>query len=172
MSDKRDLFTEAHELWYPMVFKAVYAKIGNPDDTDDICQDVFIDFFNKFETIADHRKWLYGALRFAVLKYYRSKKDPGISIDEIFNDVGLTFVNGMRDARIVIQQIIENGDIFRDNADRAVFEMVAVGQMSYSDAARSLGFTKRQVEYRYRIVADTIVENLKKRGIQHLEDLL
>ena len=48
------------------------------------------------------RKWLYGALRLEVFSYFKKKDDKHINIDEVFNDVGLTFINAMRDVRILL----------------------------------------------------------------------
>ncbi|HNX57610.1 MAG TPA: hypothetical protein PKK43_00820, partial [Spirochaetota bacterium] len=115
---------------------------------------------------------LFGALRLAVYEYYRRKTKVDIPLDEAHDDIALTFVNGMRDTRIIIADIIENGDLFDTNLDAVIFDLVALGELSYRDAARELGVTKRIVEYRYRRIAEKVIANLRDRGIRYLEDIL
>jgi len=167
-----DDFIDAHDLYYPVVYNAIYAKIGDHDDTADICQDVFSALFEKFADVENPRKWLFGALRLAVYEYYRRKTKVDIPLDEAHDDIALTFVNGMRDTRIIIADIIENGDLFDTNLDAVIFDLVALGELSYRDAARELGVTKRIVEYRYRRIAEKVIANLRDRGIRYLEDIL
>jgi RNA polymerase sigma factor (sigma-70 family) len=170
--NRRDAFTEAHADYYPLVFSTVYTKVGNVDDARDICQEVFIKLYEKLDEVENPRKWLYGALRLAVFEYFRKKRGGDVNIDEIMDGVGMTFVNGFRDSRIVIREVLDETGLFGDNLDRAVFELVAYSNYSYSEAGKELGLTKRQVEYRYVKLTERILDELKKRGVKHIEDLL
>ncbi len=172
MNTKRDSFTEAHARYYSVVFGAVYSKVGNADDAEDICQEVFIKCFEKFDEIENVRKWLFGALRLSVFEFYRRKERRDIDIDEVFGDLSLTFVNGFRDARIIISEAIENIENIRSNEDRLIFDLVAVHNFSYSRAGKQLGLTMRKVEYRYRKIVDEILLYLKEKGIEEIEELL
>ncbi len=172
MKRKVDAFTEAHNLYYAPVYGAIYSKVGNAETAKDLCQEVFIRFYQKFDEVENPRKWLYGALRLVVLEYYRSRKSKEVNIDDVFNDVSLTFVNGFRDARIIIAEAMENDENFMDDTERALFDMIAVSNMSYPEAGRQLGLTVRQVEYRYGRVVERILDFLKRKGISNIEDLL
>jgi len=169
---KNKKFAEAYNNLYPVVFSAVYSKVGNIDDTEDLCQELFIKFYNKLDEIENHRKWLYGALKLEVMAYFRKKKPEAVDIDEVFDDVGLTFVNGFRDSRIMIQDAIEDTDNYHDETDRALFDLVAVRNFSYEEAGAQLGMSKRQVRYRYGLIVDRLVDYFKQRGIHSLGDLL
>lgn len=171
MTEKKNIFTDAVNNYYPLVFSTVYTKINNADDAYDICQEVFIKFFEKFDTIENHRKWLYGALRLALFDHYRAK-DKSAVMDDIFKDVGLTFVNGFRDARIIINEVIESGETFDTEEDKILFDLIAINNFSYSQAGSQLGFTKRQVQYRYGVIVQKILDQFSRRGIKHIEDLL
>ncbi len=104
------------------------------------------------------------------MHYYRSKKDPEADIDSIFTDISLTFVNGFREARLIIEDTLNT--ILSKEDDRNFFDLIAVSNFSYSETAKLLGLTKRKVEYRYRQLVKEIITELKKRGIKELEDLL
>jgi len=167
---KRDLFTEIYGSYYPLVFSAVYTRVDDADDARDICQEVFIKLYEKLDEVQNTRKWLYGALRLSVFEFYR-KRGRGVNIDEV-DDVALTFVNGMRDTRIMLSEAFENSANFEKEGDRALFDLVAFYNFSYSQAAQHLGLTKRQVEYKYRRIVDRITGYLKQKGVNSIEDLL
>jgi len=171
MANKKHIFADLHNKYYPLIFSAVYTKVGDTDDTNDICQEVFIKFYEKFEEIENKRKWLYGALRLAILEFFRKKKS-NVNIDEVFSDVSLTFVNGFRDARIIISEAMENMDNFNNEEERIIFDLIAINNFSYNQTAKQLGLTKRQIEYKYKLIVNRIIQYLKKKGVDNIEDLL
>jgi RNA polymerase sigma-70 factor (ECF subfamily) len=174
MSEKsavRDTYTEAFAGYYQMVFNAVYTKVGNIADTEDICQEVFIALYRHIAEVENIRKWLYGTLKNAVLHYYRDKKySKKEDVDELFQDVSLTFVNGFRDTRIIISEAIEES--VKSEEDRMLVDLIAFHNYSYSETAKLMGFTKRRVEYRYTQIAKEILRRLNERGIKNIEDIL
>ncbi len=173
MVNRRNRLTEIYADYYPVVFGAVLTKVGNRDDTKDICQEVFIRLFNKMDDVENVRRWLFSALKLVVLEYFREKKkNTGLNIDDVFTDVGLTFVNGFRDARIIINEAIEDMENYRNEEERVIFDLIAVNNFTYGDAAKITGMTRRQVEYRYGLIVDRILEYLAKNGIKDISDLL
>jgi len=167
---KRDEFTDAYMDYYPLVFGAIYSKVGNKEEAEDICQEVFIIFFDKYDEIENKRRWLYGTLKNVVLRYYQRKKDDHLDIDDIFNDVSLTFVNGFRDSRLIIEEAIEKIDCTEE--DRLVLDMIAYNNFTYGHVAETLGVTRRQIEYRYGKIVKKITDYLKEKGIKDMEELL
>jgi len=165
-------FAEDYNTFYPIVFSAVYSKIGNIDDSEDICQELFIKFYGKIDEIENKRKWLNGALRIEVLAFYRKKKPDAVDIDNIFPDISLSFVNGFRDIRIIINEALENMDNYRDESEVVLFELVAVRNFTYGEAGKQLGLNARQVRYRYELIVKRLLDYLARKGIASLEDLL
>jgi RNA polymerase sigma factor (sigma-70 family) len=176
MFKKKSAFAEIYNDYYPLVFSTVNSSVCNITDTEDICQEVFFRLYEKYETIVPEkgnvRKWLYGALRIEVLAYFRKKKGGHESIDDVFDDIGLTYVNGFRDLRIVVNEIIEDIGSFRDDIEKILFDLIAVYNYTYEEAGSHLGLSKRQVRYRYGLIVDNIFKSLSERGINSLEDLL
>ena len=169
---KRGLFTEVYSDNYPKVFSAVYVRVCNRDDACDICQEVFYRLYQKFDQVENTQRWLFTALKLVVLEYYRRKGKDDVDIDGELNDVALTFVNGFRDARIIIGEAIENTGNFLDESEKIIFDLIAVHNFSYKETARELGMTRRQVEYRYTQMVNRILTYLAGKGIRSLEDLL
>ena len=173
MESKRDRLTEVYSDYYPAIFSAVYTKVGNREDTRDICQEIFTRLYERLEEVENVRRWLFSALRLVVLEHFRAKrKNDGLNIDDIFNDVGLTFVNGFRDTRIIINDAIEDTENFSNERERILFDLIAVNNFTYKQVAKQLGLTRRQVEYRYGQIVERVLRYLQKKGINNIEDLL
>ena len=165
-------FTEAYNDYFPLLYGVVYRKIGNADDTEDLCQEIFIHFLNKIDEIDNQRKWLYGTMKFVLLNYYRKKGRHDVSIDDIDDDSGLVFVNGFRDTRIMINEAIEHSGNFTDERERTLFELIAVMNFSYEEAGAQLGYSRTQARYRYGLILERIAAYFRGKGIAQLEDLL
>ena len=95
-------------------------------------------------------------LKNVVLRFYSKKRGPEADIDTIFDDVSLTFVNGFRDTRIIIEEAIANVDLSKE--DTTILEYIAYNNYSYSHVGAILGLSKRQVGYRYLGIVKKIVE--------------
>lgn len=166
----KDYFTQIYLDYYPLVFSAVYSKINDKDEVNDICQEVFIILYNKLDEIENIRKWLYGTLKNVVLQHFHKKRGDEVNLDEIFDDVGVTFVNGFRDTRIILSETIEQLDLTED--EKTTLDLIATHNFTYTHVARTKGLSRRQVEYKYEKIVKQIIEHLKKKGIKDVEDML
>ncbi len=171
LDKKSAQFSEIYSDYYNAVFGAVYTRVGNPADAEDITHEVFLRFFENMDLIENNRRWLFGTLRNVILEHYRTRK-PDVNIDDVFQDLALTFVNGFRDIRIIIKDAIESDDNFKDEHDRIIFDLVAVQNCTYETAGKELGYTRNQVKYRYFQIVKNITAYLKQKGIASIEDLL
>jgi RNA polymerase sigma factor (sigma-70 family) len=167
---KRDRFTELFTDHYPAVFNTVVLKVGSPADAEDICQEVFLALHYQLDEVQNVRAWLYGTLKNKVLQYYRKKYRSNEEIDALMNDAALAFVNGFRDTRIIIGEVID--EVAADADDRNIFDLVALHGYSYGETARLMGITKRKVDYKFNMIARKIISRLKEKGIEKIEDLL
>ena len=167
---KKEDFIDVYNKFYPLVYSTVYTKIGNVDDTKDICQEVFIRFYDRMEEIQNQRKWLYGTLRNVVLDFIKMKKPD--APEEDMDDLEVTYVNGFRDTRLIIQEAMENIDNFESEEERILFELVATHNFTYREAGRHVGMSERQAKYRYGLIVKRVVQYFNEKGIQNLEELL
>ena len=165
-------FVENYDSYYSLIFNSIFSKVSNYHDAEDICQEVFIRFYGKMAEIENPRKWLFGCLRLVVFDYYKMKQKKDIDADELFDDIGMGYVNGFRDSRMMIKQVIE--DICNESGDRdaSLFELVAVYNYSFVQASKQLNLNYKQARYRYGVFADRVTEKLKEKGISNIEDLL
>ncbi len=171
-TERTKKFSEIYSDMYAVVYNAMYSKVRDSDLTADLAQEVFTRFYAKMDEVDNPRKWLFGTLRNVLLEHYRKNTVDTMDIDEIFFDENIGYVNGFRDTRIILQEAFEASENYRDEKDRIVYELIAVKNYSHDEVARLLGITKRQVNYRYRCVVDRIVDYLRKKGVNRLEELL
>lgn len=163
-------FAEIYAEYYPLVFNAVYLKVGNKHDTDDICQEVFLITYEKIERVYSVRSWLFSTLKKAVLRYYERNGRPVENIDDVFDDSGLIYINGFKDIRVIIKNAVERLDF--TEKERLILEYIATYGYSYSETGRIMGLSKRQVGYKYVNIVEKILKELKEQGIDNIEDLL
>jgi len=168
-----DDFSKKYNDYYSLVFSVVYTKINNYHDAEDICQEVFIRYYNKIDEINDPRKWIYGTLRNVILEYYtKQKKRDDINVDSILDDIGLGFVNGFEDTRLIIKDALEKLYTNQNEHERIIFELVAMHNFSYTQVCKHLQFSYKKVRYNYERAVQRFINHLQDRGIKNLEDLL
>ncbi len=177
MGKREKTFDRLYRAHYPAVFNRLYRLTGRLEDAEDICQEVFAVLYRSMEKVREDEclKWLMGTARNLAAAHYRSKGEKTgrmTSGNELDDSLEHAPVNGYRELRIIIREEIENGDNYGDETDRAVFQLVALFGYTYRDAARQLGLTARQVNYRYGKVIGRILESLRKKGIREIGDIL
>jgi RNA polymerase sigma factor (sigma-70 family) len=163
---KKDEYSIAYLDYYPLVFSAVHLKVGNIDDARDLCQEIFILFFEKFQEIQNKRAWLMGTMKNVMLRYYARKGKDNVNLD----DTELRYVNGFRDTRILINEAIDN--IECGEKEKLILEMIAKYDFTYKHTAETIGLSIRQVQYKYEVLVGQISAYLKKKGIKDIEDLM
>lgn len=164
-------FTDAYSRYYAVVFGSLYSRTSNFDVAEDLTQEVFIRFYSKMETAVNQRGWLLVTVRNVLFEHYRKVENMPDTLAgaDVFNDVSLTFVNGFRDIRLIIDEAIKALDA---QTDRILFDLVAVQNYTYEEAGTELGLTRRQVKYRYGLIVRSIIEYFNRKGIHKIEDLL
>jgi len=172
--EKIKTFTEVYSDHYPIVFASIYSRITNREVTMDLSQEVFTRFLEKFETVENHRKWLHGALKLVLFEHYRKKAKANneTDIDDNFDDVSMTFVNGFKDVRLIIDDALNEESNFKKEKDRILFDLIAIQNHTYKEAGKQLGLRVPQAKYQYGEIVKRIRFYLKKRGINSLEELL
>ena len=165
-------FVDAYSNYYSLIYSVICSKVSDTNQADDICQEVFLRLYEKIDEVNDHRKWLYGTMRLVFLEYYRKNRNDSVDPESLFADASMSFVNGFRDSRIIIEQALEDTANYGTTEDRTLFDLIALYNHSYAEAAAELGISERQARYRYGLVNNRLMEYFRQRGIKGLEDLL
>jgi len=164
-------FSEIYSNYYSVVHGTIYSKVGEFSVADDLTQEVFMNFLTNIDKIKNVRAWLFAALRNEVYDYYRRQKNKTgeADLEESEGDLSLTFVNGFRDTRVILEEAIED---IQDEVDRIIFDLIAIQYFTYEEVSQQIGLSKRQVRYRYGKIVESIQDFLAKKGIKNIEDLL
>jgi RNA polymerase sigma factor (sigma-70 family) len=169
---KTKAFTDQYVEYYPLIYNIVYSKIKSPESVEDICQEIFTRFFLKFDEVENPRRWLLAAMRNVLYEFYRKNSESHVDIDSVMDDVKVSFVNGFRDTRIMIDEALDDMKFYVEEKNRLIFELIAVNNYTYKEAAVSLGMTEHQTRYRYNAVVGRLMDHFRKKGIHGLEDIL
>lgn len=107
----RNSFCEIVSRYQNLLCSLAFASIGDIKQSEDLAQDVFVEAWQKLDTLRDHEKlksWLCGILRFKISHYLRKEKNqPVKGADDIEEQVLADFSNlGMEGAAIAQQQQI------------------------------------------------------------------
>ena len=170
-------FNEVYNNYYSVIFSSIFSKINDFHEAEDICQEIFLRFYDKFETIESPRKWLFGAMRIVMLDYYKAKKKKNSrevleEIETLFEDVSMSYVNGFRDTRLIIEEALNDNSIYDNEKERLIFEIIAFHNFTFAQASRHFNMHYWQVKYAYEKVVKAIMTFLNSKGIKSLEDLL
>lgn len=169
LNKKKSEFTEIYSDYYQVVYGVIYSKIMNSTDADELTQEVFMRFYSKMDTIENVRAWLFGTIHYVLLNFYREKKKLNSEdIEQHLNDVSVTFLNGFRDTRLIIDDAIAR----LEERERLLFDLIAVQNCTFEIASEHLGLTRRQTQYRYSLIIRDIRAFLSAKGITKIEDLL
>jgi len=171
-SESTRRFVECYDLYFSLVFSSVYSRVGNFHDAEDISQEVFLRLHDKIEEVNEPRKWIFGCLKNVVMDHYKKKSNSDLDIDVLLNDVTMGYVNGFRDARVIIKECLDQVLEESGYRDAAIFELVSMYGYTFRETARHLNMNYKQVIYRYRALAAKLLEKLRTRGISDPGDLL
>ncbi len=151
------------------------CKINSREDAEDICQEVFIRFYNNMDSVIDNRKWLYKAMTFEITNYYNRKanmKRNDVDIDSVVNEATLGITDKTTETRMIIEEAINNMENFKNEKEKVLFDLIAIHNYTYKKAAATIGMTKWQVQYTYSKLEKKILAYLKNKGIKELNDIL
>jgi RNA polymerase sigma factor (sigma-70 family) len=167
-------FTEIYSDNYPLIFGKIYSKLGNIDDTEDLCHDVFTLLYKKYSDVRNPRAWLVGAMNFMILEYYkkREKRNHTVVDADSFEERS-EFDPDKYDTSLIIKEALEDTNNYKDDRDKIIFELIAIYDYTYKEVAKHLGIQTHKVRYSYTTSVRRIEEHLKmKMGIRNLDELL
>ncbi len=164
-------FARAYREHYHYVFNTIYSKIHNEHDTRDLCHDIFLSFYNKFSEINNHRAWLNGTINFVLMRYYaKKKKKQSYETDITPPPEGRKENDRSLEIKLIIEEAIKNTGLTDEEVE--IFNLIARYDYSYGNTGKILGYSKRQVGYKFNRVIEKLEMYLKSRGINGISSLL
>ncbi|MBN1500159.1 MAG: sigma-70 family RNA polymerase sigma factor [Spirochaetes bacterium] len=174
--NNRKIFRKLYEQYYTYVLAAIYSRVNNQLTAEDICQEVFVRFYDNLDKIEEgkHGGWLKTALKFEISNYLNKKSQKADDLTENESDLEQITAVKPQDAelKMILEEAVENEKNFESDTEKIIFNLIAIYGYSYHEAGRELGLSKRQIGYKYNQIAKRIMEDLRHRGIGNIGDLL
>ena len=149
--------------YYKEIYSYVYRQIGNIDDSMDITQDVFGNFWktvDKYdESKSGLRTWLYHIATNLLIDFRRKNKVLFVDIEEIEIPAEIDHIKQMED-RALLNAI----DAFvsqQDEVSEKIFRMRLYNNIAYSEIADVLGINEDNARKKYQRIIDKIREEFK-----------
>lgn len=165
-------YTARYTDYYPLIASVVYSRIKDPETTHDLCQEIFLRYYTKFEEVENHRAWLLGTANFVLLEHYKKRKADHVDIEDVEESLEDAHPSAAGETKLILQEALSDPENFGDEKSRVLFDLIAVHDYTFTEAAKNLGITVPQARYRFNAVAGRIISYFRSRGIRGMEELL
>jgi RNA polymerase sigma factor (sigma-70 family) len=165
-------YTIAYSENYKFVFGAIFRKIPDFDISQDLCQDVFLRLFIKFNQVINIRKWLHGTIRNVISEYYRKKKIPYIDAESVIDTRINSSMFEKKETRNLIDEAFSNPSNFSGKTEKQLFDLITIHENTYREAGLKLGMSARQVRYRYSLIINKLHHHFNRKGIRSAGELI
>ncbi len=161
-------FKITYEKYVTYVRKIIYSHCGCFDATNDITQNVFIDYLQKMNTVNNAKSWLAKAAYWQVCNYNKyNMRFVNIQSDE-YEDC--MYSQNKIDATIMIEKAFSKIDL--NDTDKTILYNYIYDKEYLTDIAKKLGLTRRIVEYRYKTALKKLKYYFESIGIKSVTDFL
>lgn len=166
-------FFDIYKNYSGLVYSQLLSKTNDPHAAEEMCQEIFITVNKKMKEIKNIKAWLFGTIKQYLNNYYKNekKKSNTENIEDYFDSNLLSFVNGFRDARIILNECFEK-IIYKEEIEKIIYEMIARQNYSYRETAKILHISKPKLIRIYNNITNQLLKKLREKGIKKIEDLL
>lgn len=167
-------FESCYTNYHPIMSKVAYYKTGNRDDAEDICQELFLKFYENLDTIRDKKNWLNTVLKNMICTYYTKNTDYPELMDysSLEEQASRSIFDNDIETSMILEEIFENCELLDNDIDKQIFYLSVFDNKSYNEIGRLLNLTKKQIHYRVDRLRFRVQYQLKMKGINNCEDLL
>jgi len=77
-------FKEIYTLWITKVYQYTYARVGNPNDAEDLTSQIFLkayEAFPRYKHRGHFAAWLFSIARNEIKMFYRGRKAAEVTLD-------------------------------------------------------------------------------------------
>lgn len=175
-------FGQLYDRYAPRIYRFIFLKTGNKNDTEDLTHEVFLAAWRTIKTYNAHEhipftSWLYRIARNRVIDYYRTTK-KNISLDEILQGNTLpaelvsatdhSITNALH-TKFEMQTIINALGRLNDNQHNVLI-MRYIEDLSPEEIGNAIGKTAgavRLIQHRALKQLKTIIEKTNENRIPY-----
>lgn len=167
---KRHLFNGAYARYHAIIEGYLKAKLRNTHDSEDLAQEIFARLFAHAETVDNVRAWLMGTAVNLLRRHYRDSLRETEELPLFDDELDLKCVAApeITEARIILNESLET---LEEDEERALIDLIAVGNRTYQEAAQHLRISETRARYRYSKAVCRVKRHLALKGIRRVADL-
>jgi len=134
-------FQEIYTLWLTRVYQYVYARVGSPNDAEDLTSQIFLkayEAFPRYEHRGHFAAWLFTIARNEINMFYRGRKAVEVTLDVVeFATPGQDMLNTVISSGEInqLKQIIST----LPAEEQELIYLRYVAEMKFTDMALVLG---------------------------------
>ncbi len=145
-------FPQVYETYYDSVYKMIYMRLLNRDDTEDVVQETFIRAYSAWDSYNSGKAgvltWLYAIARNTLINYMRKYRrfTDSVSLDETLEqgvedrELASLTDGSAQDAYLILKHLTDG--------ERELLTMRYAMELSYKEMAQELGSNEKAVAKR------------------------
>lgn len=162
-------FQRVYDEVFPIIIRIVYRITGDLDSAEELCQDAFIRFYERIDTIPDSEQAKYWLIRVAknlALNLQKRKGRERRAYEKVFREPAPRQDSGemvvlKTESSLAVQNALER----LPESLRTVIIMKEYGDLNYRDIASVLGITEGNVKVRVYRARERLAEILKEGDV-------
>ncbi|HPJ15513.1 MAG TPA: sigma-70 family RNA polymerase sigma factor [Spirochaetota bacterium] len=168
ISRKAEIFSEDYSAYYQDIYYYVKSKIRDSSIVDDLIQEIFIRYYNTFETAKNKKSWLYGIAKNVLSNHHRIKQTDHLP-EELMLKKKSKLSADSNINYIILKEAIAS---IKDCSDKTVFEHIVFMGYSQKETGSLLNYPQHNVKYRFQRALKQVRNYLHTKGINEISDLL
>ena len=160
-------FKQAYETYYHYIYTLIYKRIHCYDTALDITQETFILYLEKIKKIKNPKSWLAQVAIFKAINYFRSNKNH----EELSNlSITTDCITKKYEAKVILEKAVTATNL--KDLDVYILEESILQKRYFTDIAKQLNLTRRQVEYTYKRSIKKLQNHFNEIGIKNMMEII
>jgi len=164
--DETEKFNALYEKVFPVIIKVSYRMTGSRTVAEDLCQEAFIRYYEKFPSIPDEKEamyWLIRVVKNLTLNYQKRKQREQKAYQKYIQEPAKKPETG--ETQLLLEETKESIQKLLDKLPEKLKTALVLreyGNLSYKEIAKILKITEANVKVRVFRARETIGSMIKQ----------
>lgn len=162
-----ETFGSIYHRWAAPVYRYIYARIRDPQDSEDIASQVFLSAFQalpRYNNRGHFSAWLFGITRNKIKEYYRKNRHKESTLDDFSEQIrGRSDAIPDDDIRDEIDILIQHINAL-PAADQELIRLRYVAELKFSEIGRVVKRSEGAVKKRIYRIQNKLEQNMEDKN--------
>jgi RNA polymerase sigma-70 factor (ECF subfamily) len=162
-----ETFGSIYHRWAAPVYRYIYARIRDPQDSEDIASQVFLSAFQalpRYKNRGHFSAWLFGITRNKIKEYYRKNRHKESTLDDFSEQIrGRSDAVPDDDIRDEIDILIQHINAL-PAADQELIRLRFVAELKFSEIGRVVKRSEGAVKKRIYRIQNKLEQNMEDKN--------